>query len=160
MICIFKRSPICWFLNIFSRSLKNFQLFAYFIGIYIKFEYKNPSILAPLDLVDIASYVVTSASSKWNMGEIFGWPLHLYNYIHHKTNKKFPSKVSNIQYCNNIFVEISGHGLWLKLVCTISHNPIANFFDQRVVVAWYIIDHYSKKYSRQKEGACILFFLS
>ena len=31
------------------------ELFAYFFGIYIKFGYKNPSILSPLDSVGVAS---------------------------------------------------------------------------------------------------------
>ena len=31
------------------------SVFAYFFGIYIKFGYKNPSILTPLDLVNVAS---------------------------------------------------------------------------------------------------------
>ena len=31
------------------------ELFASFFGIYIKFGYKNPSILTPLDSVDVAS---------------------------------------------------------------------------------------------------------
>ena len=31
------------------------ELFTYFFGIYIRFGYKNPSILTPLDSVDIAS---------------------------------------------------------------------------------------------------------
>jgi hypothetical protein len=32
------------------------ELFAYIFGIYIKFGYKNPSILSPSDSVDIATY--------------------------------------------------------------------------------------------------------
>ena len=31
------------------------EVFAYFFGIYMKFGYKNPSILTPLDSVDVAS---------------------------------------------------------------------------------------------------------
>ena len=31
------------------------ELFAYFFGIYVQFDYKNPSILTSLDSVDIAS---------------------------------------------------------------------------------------------------------
>ena len=31
------------------------ELFAYFFGIYIKFGYKNPSILTPSDLVEVAT---------------------------------------------------------------------------------------------------------
>ena len=31
------------------------ELFAYIFGIYIKFGYKNPSILTPCDSVDIAT---------------------------------------------------------------------------------------------------------
>ena len=31
------------------------ELFAYFSGIYIKFGYKNPSTLTPLDSVDVAT---------------------------------------------------------------------------------------------------------
>ena len=31
------------------------ELFAYFFGIYIELGYKNPWILTPLDLVDVAS---------------------------------------------------------------------------------------------------------
>ena len=31
------------------------ELFAYFFRIYIKFGYKNPLILTPLDSVDVAS---------------------------------------------------------------------------------------------------------
>ena len=31
------------------------HLFAYFFGIYIKFGYKNPSILTPYNSVDVAS---------------------------------------------------------------------------------------------------------
>ena len=31
------------------------ELFAYFFGIYIKFGYKNPSILTPSDSVDVAT---------------------------------------------------------------------------------------------------------
>ena len=31
------------------------ELFAYIFGIYIKFGYKNPSILTPYDLVDVAT---------------------------------------------------------------------------------------------------------
>ena len=31
------------------------ELFTYFFGIYIKLEYKNPSILTPSDSVDVAS---------------------------------------------------------------------------------------------------------
>ena len=31
------------------------DLFAYFFGVYIKFGFKNPSILTPLDSIDVAS---------------------------------------------------------------------------------------------------------
>jgi hypothetical protein len=31
------------------------EIFAYFFEIYIRFGYKNPSILTPLDSVDVAS---------------------------------------------------------------------------------------------------------
>ena len=38
----------------FSHPL-GVKLFAYIFGIYIKFGYKNPSILAPSDSVDVAT---------------------------------------------------------------------------------------------------------
>ena len=36
-----------------NKRIEN-KLFAYFFGIYIKFGYNNPSILTPLDSVDVA----------------------------------------------------------------------------------------------------------
>ena len=43
------------FFILLSRGVTVEELFAYFFGIYIKFGYKNPSILTPLDSVDVAT---------------------------------------------------------------------------------------------------------
>ena len=37
------------------RGATSKELFSYFFGIYIKFGYKKPSILASSDLVDVAT---------------------------------------------------------------------------------------------------------
>ena len=43
------------FLNFHQRVLTVEELFAYIFGIYIKFSYKDPSIIAPFDLVSVAT---------------------------------------------------------------------------------------------------------
>ena len=42
------------------------ELFAYFFGIYIKFGYKNPSILPSFDSVNVASYAALQIYTVFN----------------------------------------------------------------------------------------------
>ena len=50
-----------FFFQVEKKNLKNVtvltveELFAYIFGIYIKFDYNNPSILAPSDSVNVAT---------------------------------------------------------------------------------------------------------
>ena len=49
---VFVISKTKWFFK--YRIVTVEELFAYFLGIYIKFSYKNPLFLTLLDLVDVA----------------------------------------------------------------------------------------------------------
>ena len=50
---LLKKTPFLFFSTEERRWVE--ELFAYIFGIYIKFGYKNPSILAPTDSVAVAT---------------------------------------------------------------------------------------------------------
>ena len=78
------------------------ELFAYFFGIYIKFGYKNPSILTLLDSVDVASY------AEWLVLSVRNSVL---NYFFREITTFIPRLLSfNDFFSHSIF------SLWSKLL--------------------------------------------